>query len=280
MKSIGIVIVNYRNDAETQRFIREEVSRIQLPYRLVVVDNGASEAEAKALEERIGHPVLPHANDGFAIGNNAGMAYLTARYELEYLLFTNTDIHLSGDGVVEALVRKMEEDPRIGIIGPEVVGLDGKRQSPEPYQGLWDRYVWMYLSTPFLPKEKKARRFALDYSARAEEGFHYKVMGSFFLCRTKDLAAVGGFDPHTFLYAEEPILSERMAGIGKGVYFLPSVQVVHAHGATIRSHYSQRQSALMRFDSDAYYYRTYKAYPAWSIGLARLCYRLILRLKR
>lgn len=279
MTSIGIVIVNYRNDEQTEAFIREDVSRISTPFRLVVVDNGATEEEARALEARIGYPVLAHANDGFAVGNNTGIAYLTERYQLDYLLFTNTDIHIPEPGAVEALVRKMEENPRIGIIGPEVVGLDGERQSPEPYMGLWDRFVWMYLSTPFLSKEKKRRRFALDYPSKAEEGFHYKVMGSFFLCRTKDLLAVGNFDPHTFLYAEEPILSERMAGIGQGVYFLPSVQVVHEHGSTIKSHYSQRQQALHRFESEAYYYRTYKHYSRFSIALVRWLYRMILLFK-
>ena len=280
MTRIGIVIVNYRNGAEVERYIREEISRISLPYRLVVVDNGATEAEARALEDRIGHPVLAHANDGFAVGNNAGVDYLTSRGDLDYILISNSDIRFGSDDVVERMVQKMDEDPRVGIVGPEVVGLDGRRQSPEPYSGLWARYVWMYLSTPFLPAETKRKRFLLDYPDKAEEGFHYKVMGSFFLCRTKDLQEAGGFDPNTFLFAEEPILSERMAAIGKGVYFLPSVRVVHAHGTTIRTHYSKRAIALQRFESDAYYYRTYRGYSAFSVFFARCCYRLILCLMK
>ena len=39
---LGIVIVNYRSDALTSRFVREELSRIRLPHVTVVVDNGGA----------------------------------------------------------------------------------------------------------------------------------------------------------------------------------------------------------------------------------------------
>ena len=275
---LGIIIVNYREYDRTERFIREEISRIRmLPYRLVVVDNGGDEVLAGILKERTGAEVLVRPNDGFAAGCNAGADALK---DVDYLLFTNSDVHLASDNVVEALVAKLNADPRIGVIGPEVVGLDGRRQSPEPYRGLWNRYVWMYLSTPFLSREAKRRKFLLNASEEAGEGFHYRVMGSFFLCRREDWEKAGGMDPHTFLYAEESILSERMAAIGKKVYFLPSVTVVHEHGATIRSHFDRRKAAWLRFRSDAYFYRQYKGYPAWETQLAGMIYRLILSVKR
>lgn len=274
---LGIIIVNYREYDRTERFIREEVSRIRMPYRLVVVDNGGDEAQARALEERTGAEVLVRPNDGFAAGCNAGAEALK---DVDYLLFTNSDLHLVSDNVVEVLAAKLETCPEIGVIGPEVVGLDGRRQSPEPYMGLWDRYVWMYLSTPFLSKEAKRRKFQLDASEEAKEGYHYRVMGSFFLCRREDWEKAGGMDPHTFLYAEESILSERMNAIGKKVYFLPSVTVVHEHGATIRSHIDRTKAAWLRFQSDAYFYRRYKGYPVWQTTLAGWIYRLILSVKR
>ena len=273
---LGIVIVNYHNDAQTEQFVREELSRLRTPFRAVVVNNGAGKEESASLAERCGIDVIPHANDGFAVGNNAGAAYLCGRFDIDNLLFTNTDIRLGSDEVVEVLLRKLSEVPEAGCIGPEIVGLDGERQSPEPYQGMWDRYVWMYLSTPFMSLERKVRRFRLDYPKKAEEGFHYKLMGSFLLCSRKDFEAAGGFDEATFLYGEEPILSERMARIGKKCYFLPSVRVIHEHGATIRSVLSRKAMSLRQFDSEAYYYQTYRHYSKGSVFLCRMAYRCIL----
>ena len=105
-------------------------------------------------------------------------------------------------------------------------------------------------------------------------------MGSFFLCPRKAWQQAGGMDTHTFLYAEEPILSERMLRIGLKTYFLPSVTVVHEHGSTIRKHIDSKKASWLQFRSNAYYYRAYKGYPAWQTTLVGWIYRLILSVKR
>ena len=277
---LGIVIVNYQEYDRTERFIREELSRIGMPFKLVTVDNGGDPAQAESLRQQTGCEVIVRANDGFAAGCNAGAKVLCSNPDIDVLLFTNNDIHLASDDVVRRLIEKLEEYPSIGIIGPDIIGTDGKRQSPEPYMGLWKRYVWMYLSTPFLSREAKRRIFQLDYSEQATEGECYRVMGSFFMCPREAWVQAGGMDPHTFLYAEEPILSERMLRAGRKAYYLPSVTVIHEHGSTIKKHLDGRKSAWLQFQSNAYYYRTYKGYPAWQISLVGLIYRLILYIKR
>ena len=280
MPRLGIVIVNYREYDRTERFIREEISRIRRPYQLVVVDNGGDPEQAEILRRQMGCEVLVRENDGFAAGCNAGAAALCAHPDVDILLFTNNDLHLATDDVVDRLVDKLKEIPDLGVIGPEIVGTDGKRQSPEPYMGLWKRYVWMYLSTPFLSRAAKRRIFALDAAEEATEGECYRVMGSFFLCPREAWEQVGGMDPRTFLFAEEPILSERMLRVGRKTYFLPSVTVVHEHGGTIKKHLEQKKAAWLQYQSNAYYFKTYKGYPAWQTKLVGWIYRLILRVTR
>lgn len=277
---LGIVIVNYLDYARTERFIRDELSRISRPYRVVVVDNGNDASGAETLRQHTGCQVLVQENSGFAAGCNAGAAALCEDPEVDVILFTNNDIHLQTDDVVDRLMVKLRERPDIGVIGPEIIGTDGRRQSPEPYLGLWKRFVWMYLSTPFLSRKAKRRIFRLDYSGQAAEGECYRVMGSFFMCPREAWEQAGGMDPHTFLYAEEPILSERMLRVDRKTYFLPSVTVVHEHGATIGKHLDWKKAAWLQFQSNAYYYRAYKGYPAWQTTLAGWIYRLILCLKR
>ena len=276
---IGIVVVTYRSDDRTVVFVTRELPRIGLPYKVVVVDNGATEEEAEALRLRIGCEVIARENDGYAAGCNAGADWLCTDPDVDVLLFTNNDIHLASDDVVDRLIDKLKDRPDIGVIGPEVIGKDGKRQSPEPYKGLWKQYVWMYLSTPFLSREKKRRVFQLNASDEAEEGECYRVMGSFFICPRDAWEQAGGMDPHTFLYAEEPILSERMHRVGRIVYFLPSVTVVHEHGSTIRQHLARKKAAWLQYRSNAYYYKTYRGYPVWQTTLAGWIYRLILCVK-
>ena len=271
---VGIVIVSYRSDDLTVRFVREDLSRISVPYRVVVVDNG--ETGSSALQEKLPEvTVLVSENRGYASACNLGAEWLRDQVHPESVLFCNNDLRFLSDRVVETLCETLSAHPEVGAIGPCIVGPDGRRQSPEPYRGLWNRYVWMYVLTPFLSRDRKIRKFQLDYAEKASEGYHYKLMGSFLMVRAEAFFEAGCFDEGTFLYAEEPILSERLSRIGKRCWFCPSVTVVHDHGAVIGSSFKRTETDWMQFRSMAYYYRRYRGYPAWEISLVRMLYRLI-----
>ena len=277
---IGIVVVSYRSEERTVRFVLQELAKVRVPHSIVVVDNGATAEEAAALGDRLpGVKVLAADNGGYAKGNNIGARWLQENVHPTLILFTNDDVVLDSDAVVETLAEAVTANPGIGAIGPEVVGTDGLRQSPEPYMGLWDRYVWMYLSTPFLSRERKRERFGLDYPARAGEGPHYKLSGSFFLVNADAFFEAGMFDEHTFLYAEENILSERFSRTGRCCWFLPGVRVIHEHGKTVDGHIRKRAQALLQYDSMAYYYTQYKGYSRFETRLVRAIYRMILSVK-
>ena len=271
---VGIVIVSYRSDDLTVRFVREDLSRISVPYQVVVVDNG--ETGSGALQEKLPEvTVLVSENRGYASACNLGAEWLRDRVHPESVLFCNNDLRFQSDRVVETLCETLSAHPEVGAIGPCIVGPDGRRQSPEPYRGLWNRYVWMYVLTPFLSRDRKVRKFQLDYAEKASEGYHYKLMGSFLMVRAEAFFEAGCFDEGTFLYAEEPILSERLSRIGKRCWFCPSVTVLHDHGTVIKSSFKSKETDWMQFRSMAYYYRRYRGYPAWEISLVRMLYRLI-----
>ena len=271
---VGIVIVSYRSDDLTVRFVREDLSRISVPYRVVVVDNG--ETGSRALQEKLPEvTVLVSENRGYASACNLGAEWLRDQVHPESVLFCNNDLRFQSDRVVETLCETLSAHPEVGAIGPCIVGPDGRRQSPEPYRGLWNRYVWMYVLTPFLSRDRKTRKFQLDYAEKASEGYHYKLMGSFLMVRAEAFFEAGCFDEQTFLYAEEPILSERLSRIGKRCWFCPSVTVLHDHGAVIKSSFKSKETDWMQFRSMAYYYRRYRGYPAWEISFVRMLYRLI-----
>lgn len=289
--SVAVIIVNYKTQNETIRFVRSELSKLDDDYSVVVVNNSATDESNRELVEGMeailvedcisgfpskGRFVIPSTeNLGFAQGNNLAAKFARDVLNVDYMLFSNNDIVIQQRDSVQAMVAALEKNESIGIIGPKIIGLQGECQSPEPYVKFWDRYVWMYLSTLFMKKEKKIKRFSLDYSKNAEEGFHYRVMGSFFMVRTSDYFMVGGMDPNTFLYAEEVILSERFRKLGKGVYYFPSVCVVHAHGATTKKTIGIQGINKYRLESECYYYHKYMGEPKWKIWLGALFYRIL-----
>ena len=284
---LSIIIVNYKNESLTIKYIKNELSKVTIDHNIIIVNNEATEKSNKILTEELNGVLindinsLPTAtsssiyiinnpqNSGFARGNNIGTSFALNIATPEFILFTNNDIKLKSKNAVEVLIDKLKSLPQAGIIGPKVTGLDGEPQSPEPFTTFWDKHIWMLLSSFFYSKKKKIERFKLNYSKQAKEGFHYKVMGSFFIVKTKDFLKCNMMDPHTFLYAEEMILSERMKSIGKKVYYEPSVEVIHEHGATTHKHIKWKKGSDIGFTSECYYYQQYIKTPKWEIYIGK-----------
>jgi len=280
---IGVIVINYHSEEKTIEFVRTELSKIRSDYAVVIVDNGSSELSRDRLLEAFKGAdqyvfVVPsEENLGFARGNNLGAEVARNQFNPDVLLFANNDIRLVDLDTVDRMAAKLKSLDEAGALGPKVVGLDGRLQSPEPFISFWDRHVALYWRNllPF-----KSKPFWVEYSQTAEEGYHYRVSGSFFMVRTEDYFTCGKMDPNTFLYAEEMILSERLKRIGKKVYYYSEVSVVHEHGATTRKYYDKVRIRELKYRSEKYYYKTYIGTPAWQFLIGDLTYSLKKLLKR
>ena len=281
---IGVIVINYHSEEKKIGFVRTELAKIRSDYAVVIVDNGSTEFSRDRLLEAFRGAdqyvfVVPSdENLGFAKGNNLGAEVARNQFSPDVLLFANNDIRLVDLDTVDRMAAKLMSLDDAGALGPKVVGLDGRLQSPEPFISFWDRHVALYWRSLFSAKPGKP--FWEEYSQTAQEGFHYRISGSFFMVKAKDYFTCGKMDPNTFLYAEEMILSERLKRIGKKVYYYPEVSVVHEHGATTRKYYDKVRIRELKYRSEKYYYKTYIGTPAWQFLIGDLTYSLKKLLKR
>lgn len=281
-KRLAIILVSYGNSARTIRFVSEECPKIALPHDIFVVDNGPEES-SRELQEGLSRNVKivgTGENCGFARGNIAGVeAAMKGETRPEYLLFVNNDIVFTDASVVDDLVQVLEEHPDAGLAGPKVVGLDGRLQSPEPYLSFRQKHILPYWGKLIHLGKKKAFD-PKEYAEKAVSGWHYRIMGSFLLMRTVDYLLCGGFDPGTFLFSEESILSERLAAVGKKVWYESSVSVLHEHAVTTSKYFDYARIRRMKLESDIYYFRKYRKVTGAEIALARFTLWLKERLGR
>lgn len=293
---LAIIIVNYKNEQKTIDYVKQELSKIKINHKIVIVNNGATEQSDHTLTDSLdaclvhdidkNYPSCPcyiisnPENSGFAQGNNLGATFAKNHFRPDFILFSNNDIRFITENVVEQLIAKLQVTPTAGMIGPKVIGLKGEQQSPEPYFPFWDNYILIYLFSPFVSIQYKRNRFKMDYAEHAKEGFHYKIMGSFFIVRAQDFYSCGMMDSNTFLFNEEVILSERMQRIGKLVYYDPEVSILHEHGKTIQKYNSKIRIRNLMFESASYYYRTYKKVSPISIFIGNIVKLLLNILKK
>lgn len=277
---IGTIIVGYQNETLTATYVRQELSKLTVDNLIVVVDNSPTTSGSRYLQEQLGahvvdasfsgfepghqvYVVAARENLGFAKANNLGVTFLQKFFpEIEYVLFSNNDIQIVDANVVEVLIQTYASVEGIGIITPNILCVDGTRQTPMPKCSLWRSLgsdLLYYLTHHHLDAGE-------SYCETAQEGFHYTFSECFFISRIIDYVACGMMDSHTFLYAEGNILSERMSWIGLGCYFVPRVTVIHDNGSTTRQHIGSDVSLLMA-RSNAYYFHTYRGYSFFSVWL-------------
>ncbi|MGM9705812.1 MAG: glycosyltransferase [Prevotella sp.] len=287
---IATIVVNYKTEERTIEFVTSELPKCGLRQLVVVVNNGATQESSEILAESLNAPIIEDVhlvyievsdssvyiihneeNTGFARGNNLGVEFVKHHFDVDYLLFSNNDIRLNTPDTIERLIEKLETLPDVGIIGPKVVGLDGHCQSPNDYVPFWKEMVGV-------PWERFIPFLHLKHinQDKAEEGYYFRVMGSFFLMKYEDFINCGMMDPNTFLFYEEAILSERLKLINKRVYYYPIAEVLHDHGLSINKACDTMGKRDYLFESAVYFFTAYKNIPYINILTAK-CLHYIYR---
>lgn len=296
MSLVTAIIVSYRNEEMTCRYVNEELRKCPEIDHVVIVNNAATEESNERLHTGISDSEISSGNEyhgakivilyhqdnqGFARGNNQGASFVDRFIHSTYILFSNDDIIINDVDVISRLIHRRESDNSIGCFAPKILKTDGSPQGPFAYWSLWKRYglysiypIGMRWAPQIIAKrgEKQSRQIA--------SGFYYTLVGCFFMVELSDFKRAGMMDNHTFLYREEEILAERMKSIGKSSYCEASVSVVHLVGQSSYKNIKRQYNFVNQIirDSDIVYYHYYRKYPLWQIRLAQKIQQLVCRL--
>lgn len=189
-------------------------------------------------------------NNGFAAGNNIGSVYTRTLFHPSWILYSNNDIILNSDFNMKNMIRILQEDDSVAVVGPCVVGINGHRQGPAQKTG----YVWGLLFHDFIPDRFRKET---ELIANPQKGYVYWVSGCFMLASADKMYIIGLFDEQTFLYCEEMILAERFLSHGWHFYYDNRTQIIHEGGATISQYADDLKQLQIKFASRLYYYKTY-----------------------
>ncbi|HEY9765068.1 MAG TPA: glycosyltransferase family 2 protein [Chroococcales cyanobacterium] len=202
-KKLAVLIVNHN----TQKMLSDCLKSIEaenFAFSVWVVDNGSSDESVALLKRE--HPsvqlIESPENLGFAGGNNLGLKEIL-KGEAEYILLLNSDTLLQ-KGALEALVRTMEEDERIGILGGKLLNPD---LSPQPS------------CVPL--------RFPRPYSSPEKDCEAVWVSGACLLIRRETLQEIGLLDEIFFYTGEDFDWGLRARKAGWKVAFANEARVIH-----------------------------------------------------
>lgn len=255
---IGIVILNYETWDVTLQCMESIVgAETEEIIRIYLVDNASTRKKPKEIDRFIEQHSVTYIeaaeNRGYAAGNNLGICQ-ALKDQCKYVLITNNDIRFRS-AAIHRMKQFLESNDRIGIVGPQVVGLDGIHQPSVAMYRTGIREIFHFY-TGLRGFHRKAMRGyqGMDQDAGGQYPV-YHVSGCCFLMNRKTTETLYPLDENTFLYDEELIIGIRMEQAGLQTWYCGTAVVEHHHGYT-----TQKNSAFMQKcirESEQYYCREY-----------------------
>lgn len=291
---VGVIVVDYKTPQETFRYIKRFIDSVETSERIhyVIVDNsGDSTIRKFCTEKSIEIRSFPykedtyiisvaaanvyivdaHNNLGYARGNNLGAQLIMDNWNDSRIIVSNNDIFFPEKLYLDDFDKVLQNHPDVAVVGPMVRSTNNNiQQSPRSMMTypVWVLRYWLYVLAPNI-----ALRMG-DTIVTDKSQYVYWVTGCFMYIDTKKFIQAGMFDPNTFLYCEEKILSERLSQQGYHMYFKADTVIHHRMRSTISDTNRLLKLAKHNYDSAVYYYKQYKQINSAKIMLAAISFQV------
>ncbi len=233
--TVAITIVNY-NTRELSLYCIRKIyeANIQLPFQIIFLDNASSDGRQTIEDIQDEFPevitILEDVNTGYTRGVNT----CTKKAAAKYIFNLNSDTVLE-PGVVEKMVEYMENNPKVGLLGPQLLNMDGSVQEScyrfvTPEIALYRRTLLGHL--PYA--KKKLEDFVMknmDWSTTQEVDW---ILGAAILFPKSLTETVGHLDEDLFLYLSDTYYAWQMWEKGYKVVYFPEVKLYHYHRKSSR----------------------------------------------
>jgi GT2 family glycosyltransferase len=231
MKTLSIVIVTWNCKGFIQDCLDSLVAFRQAPEaEIIVVDNASRDGTPDLVQDSYPEVMLIRSRDnlGFTRANNIGIRKASG----EYICLINPDVRVM-DGCIRSMLAHMEKNPRIGLLGPRMLGTDGK--SHRSYMGaptLWSTFCRALALDVLFPASKFFGGFLMPYFKGDQIADVEVLNGWFWMTRREALSDVGLLDETLFMYGDDLDWSKRFRDAGWRVVYFPAAQSLHYGGGT------------------------------------------------
>ena len=269
MTGISVIIVSYNVRELLRQCLRslEEPGNSAVIDEVIVVDNASRDDSAAMIRQEFPRVVLIEnaANPGFTAANNQALRIARGAQ----ILFLNPDAEVT-PGALVRMSTYLNENPRVGVLGPKLRFPDGTIQSSRRrFPTLLTALLESTVAERCWPENDTVRHFRVsDRDDNTVQDVDWLV-GACLLARREVVDSVGGFDERFFMYSEELDWCRRAKSVDWRVTFLPTAEVVHHEGKSSEQNLVRR--AINFSESKCRYF---EKYYGWQVGLALRFYLL------
>lgn len=266
MEKLAIIIINYNNSKKTIECIDSIWQTYDGDYMIYLLDNASGDDSASILKEKYSNCerirlILSDENLGYARGNNRCLE-MAIEDGFKYALVSNNDIVFK-EHAIESLLKQVSSGKYLAV-GPKILRPDGVVQkSIKLKRPSFQYYFW---------HDTYLQRFVRDKGQDIpnEPTEVYWLSGCLFMFNLHLFKSIGFFDPYTFLFFEEYIVSEKAFRNGLKLLYYNEAEVVHYHGASMGGPINM-VTRKANWRSESY---LIKEYFGWGVIKCNLLWRL------
>lgn len=222
---VDLIIITFNSQDYLEPFLKSIQKFVQVPYALYIIDNASSDKTQEILEDfkkqmfTSTYPltrlrvVYNNNNLGYARAVNQGVRLGKS----PYILILNADLLFLEDSVSKML-KIMEEDKNIGVLGPKLINEKGLIVGAGTYGSFQKRFFKFFGEIDNDDPDSPFNR----------QTDCINVCGAVYLTRRDLFEELGGFDEDFFLYYEEEFFSFKVQILKKmRVVYTPITKIIH-----------------------------------------------------
>ena len=201
---------------------------------IIVVDNNSFDGSLDEIKSKMKGVICIQNDENVGFGKAVNQVAKVATGEYYFILNPDTIIE---ESTISTFVNYLEKDHAVGMVGPKVVNSDGSLQ-----KGSKRSFPTISVALPKLigfdkifPHSKWAGRYNLNFLNPDEIHKVDAISGSCMFIRSELFNKIGGFDEQFFMFGEDLDLCYHVHQLGFDVYYLPTTQIIHYQGESVKS---------------------------------------------
>ncbi|RYD92873.1 MAG: glycosyltransferase family 2 protein [Sphingobacteriales bacterium] len=223
MKKVSIITVNFNQSLVTEQLLTSiSKTNSYKDIEIIVVDNGSTINSVP--EWTVKYPgmvfIRSDKNLGFAGGNNIGITPATG----EYLFLVNNDTEFT-PGLIETLVKVLDEQPNVGMVCPKIRYFD--QPNMLQYMGFTDMNYYTARNNSIGQFEEDKGQYD---NLTGPTGYAH---GAAMMIKRECIEKAGLMAENFFLYYEELDWCDRIKKAGYQIWLVTAALIYHKESVSV-----------------------------------------------
>lgn len=222
--ALTIIIVNWNNKKILQDCLESIYNtQINYSYKIIVVDNNSEDGSVELIKNKFVDVILieNNKNIGFAKANNRAIKIA----KTDHILLLNNDTIVTQNDCFNNMVRFMQKNPRVGVLGCKLLYPDGTLQNLDAkYTSAWEIFKNQILFSKTWKRFRKNKE--KDNILKRVDW----VSGACLLTRREVFEKVGMLKEDYFMCGEDVEFCYRAHKAGWEIGVLTGVSIIHLLG--------------------------------------------------